>query len=99
MISNVERGGGRRLLMPVGAIRMHIRVFIITIVGVTAGHINPVTQAVNLPSLKVFCLSARVFFSLSNLIIPDAYIFWSPFLLVDLFICLSSLSLGDLLYG
>ena len=48
----IDRVGRRRLLL-IGAIGMSICEFIVAIVGVTAGHVNPVTQAVNLPAQKV----------------------------------------------
>jgi MFS transporter, SP family, sugar:H+ symporter len=48
----IDRVGRRRLLL-IGAIGMCLCEFIVAIVGVTAGHINPVTQAVNKPAQKV----------------------------------------------
>jgi sugar porter (SP) family MFS transporter len=48
----IDRVGRRRLLL-IGAVGMCIAEFIIAIVGVTAGQINPVTQAVNKPAQKV----------------------------------------------
>ena len=48
----IDRAGRRRLLM-IGALGMCLCELIVAIVGVTAGHINPVTQAVNLPAQKV----------------------------------------------
>ena len=51
--------------------------FIVAIVGVTAGHINPVTQAVNLPAQKVLiafvCMYVFSFFLLSVFVILHAY--------------------------
>ena len=48
----IDRVGRRRLLL-IGAIGMCICEFIVAIVGVTAGEINPVTQAVNKAAQKV----------------------------------------------
>ena len=48
----MDRVGRRRLLL-IGAIGMCICKFIVAIVGVTAGHIDPITQAVNVPAQKV----------------------------------------------
>ena len=48
----IDRVGRRRLLL-IGAIGMCLCEFIVAIVGVTAGHINPVTQAVNTSTQKV----------------------------------------------
>jgi len=44
---------GRRHLLIIGALGMCFCEFIVAIVGVTAGHIDPVTQAVNLTAQKV----------------------------------------------
>ena len=51
-IQLIDRVGRRRLLL-IGAIGMCVCEFIVAIVGVTAGNINPITQAVNLPAQKV----------------------------------------------
>jgi len=48
----IDRVGRRRLLL-IGAVGMCICEFIVAIVGVTAGQINPVTQAVNKAAQKV----------------------------------------------
>jgi len=48
----IDRVGRRRLLL-IGAVGMSVCEFIVAIVGVTAGHINPVTQAVNVTAQKV----------------------------------------------
>ena len=48
----IDRVGRRRLLL-IGAIGMCLCEFIVAIVGVTVGHVNPVTQAVNLTAQKV----------------------------------------------
>jgi MFS transporter, SP family, sugar:H+ symporter len=57
---------GRRRLLLIGAIGMSACEFIVAIVGVTAGHIDPVTQAVNLVAQKVLiafvCLFVSFFF-------------------------------------
>jgi hypothetical protein len=66
----IDRVGRRRLLL-IGAIGMSICEFIVAIVGVTAGNINPVTQAVNLPAQKVLiafaCMCVYFFFFLISL--------------------------------
>ena len=48
----IDRVGRRRLLL-VGALGMCICEFIVAIVGVTAGHVDPVTQAVSATAQKV----------------------------------------------
>ena len=62
----IDRVGRRRLLL-MGAIGMCVCEFIIAIVGVTVGHVNPVTQAVNIPAQKVLivfvCMCGFFFFS------------------------------------
>jgi len=66
-IQLIDRVGRRRLLL-IGAIGMSICEFIVAIVGVTAGHVNPVTQAVNVPAQKVLVVFVCIyiaFFSLS----------------------------------
>ena len=77
----IDRVGRRRLLM-IGALGMCICEFIVAIVGVTAGHINPVTQAVNLPAQKVLiafvcmCVFFLFLFSLySMLIFGSVFVF------------------------
>ena len=63
----IDRVGRRRLLI-LGAIGMCFCEFIVAIVGVTAGHIDPVTQAVNLTAQKVLiafvcmCVYSTFFF-------------------------------------
>ena len=56
---------GRRKLLIIGALGMCFCEYIVAIVGVTAGHIDPVTQAVNLPAQKVLiafvCLCVSFF--------------------------------------
>ena len=68
--------------------------YIVAIVGVTAGHIDPVTQAVNLPAQKVLiafvCLCVFFFFSFW-------FVFDASWSLVD--ILLSTLYHGDPSYG
>jgi hypothetical protein len=77
--------------------------FIIAIVGVTVGNINPVTQAVNLPAQKVLiafaCMCVYLFF-LSNFIIPDAYIFWFSFLSLSSrrYLCIFSMTWGPVVW-
>ncbi|KAG6852754.1 hypothetical protein C0991_009332 [Blastosporella zonata] len=48
----IDRVGRRRLLL-IGAAGMCVAEFIVAIVGVTAGHIDPITHAVNLPAQRV----------------------------------------------
>jgi SP family sugar:H+ symporter-like MFS transporter len=48
----IDRVGRRRLLL-IGALGMCLCEFIVAIVGVTVGNVNPVTQAVNKPAQKV----------------------------------------------
>jgi sugar porter (SP) family MFS transporter len=48
----IDRVGRRRLLL-IGALGMCICEFIVAIVGVTAGHVDPVTQAVSSSAQKV----------------------------------------------
>ena len=64
----IDRMGRRRLLL-MGAIGMCVSQLIIAIVGVTAGHVNPVTQAVNIPAQKVLiafvCMCGFFFFRCS----------------------------------
>ena len=97
----IDRVGRRRLLL-IGAIGMSVCEFIIAIVGVTVGNINPVTQAVNLPAQKVliaFACMCVYFLSLISLFLMLTS-FGFPFchcLLVDIYV--SSPWLGDLLYG
>ena len=59
----IDRVGRRRLLL-IGAVGMCVCEFIVAIVGVTAGEINPVTQAVNKAAQKVLIafVSLYVFF-------------------------------------
>ena len=48
----IDRVGRRRLLL-IGALGMCLCGFIVAIVGVTAGHIDPVTQTVNKAAQQV----------------------------------------------
>jgi L-asparagine transporter-like permease len=64
----------------------------VTIVGVTAGHIDPVTQAVNKAAQQVLIAFVCLYVSFSFSVF-DAFIYF----FID--ISLSSLSLGDLSYG
>ena len=70
--------------------------FIVAIVGVTAGNVDPVTQAVNTTAQKVL-IAFVCMCGFSSSVILDAYLFFCLRLLID--ISLSLLSLGDLLYG
>ena len=96
-IQLIDRVGRRRLLL-IGAIGMCVCEFIVAIVGVTAGHINPITQAVNVPAQKVLiafvCMYVLFFFSLFLIAHFSHYIYSSH---ID--ILPSLLSLGDLLHG
>ena len=94
----IDRVGRRRLLL-IGAVGMSVCEFIVAIVGVTAGHVNPVTQAVNVPAQKVLvafvCMWVFSFFL--NFVILDAYFSFCLCLIID--ILPSSPLLGVLLYG
>ena len=96
----IDRVGRRRLLL-IGAIGMCVCEFIVAIVGVTAGNVNPVTQAVNTTAQKVLIAFVCMYVFFFPLLV-------SLFLMLTLIFCLclcpkdillSSLSLGDLLYG
>jgi sugar porter (SP) family MFS transporter len=56
----IDRVGRRRLLL-IGAIGMCVCEFIVAIVGVTAGQINPVTQAVNKAAQKVLIAFVSIY--------------------------------------
>ena len=63
-IQLIDRVGRRRLLL-IGAIGMCICEFIVAIVGVTVGNVNPVTLAINRPAqivLIVFVCMCVFFF-------------------------------------
>ena len=75
----IDRVGRRRLLI-IGALGMCFCEFIVAIVGVTAGNIDPVTQAVNLTAQKVLIafVCMCVFFFFLSLVFRyscDAYFF------------------------
>ena len=71
----IDRVGRRRLLL-IGAIGMCLCEFIVAIVGVTVGHVNPVTQAVNLTAQKVLvAFVCMCVFFLSNFVILEAKFF------------------------
>jgi SP family sugar:H+ symporter-like MFS transporter len=60
-INLIDRVGRRRLLL-IGAIGMAACEFIVAIVGVTAGNVDPVTQAVtNLAAQKVLVVFVCMF--------------------------------------
>ena len=100
-IQLIDRVGRRRLLL-IGALGMCACEFIIAIVGVTAGHIDPATGAVNVPAQKVLiafvcmCVSPP-----SPPLLVSLFLFFGfsfcLYLLID--ISLSSLPLGDLSHG
>ena len=100
----IDRVGRRRLLL-IGAIGMSVCEFIVAIVGVTAGNINPVTLAVNTTAQKVLVVFVMlfVFFHLSNFVIMDAYFFFR-FLFLSLplspysYICFFSASWGPVVW-
>ena len=95
----IDRVGRRRLLL-IGALGMCICEFIVAIVGVTVGNVDPVTLAVNKTAQKVLIafVCMCVFFLLSSFVILTSFGFsFCLCLLID--ILLSTLSLGDLLYG
>ena len=96
----IDRVGRRRLLL-IGAIGMSVCEFIVAIVGVTAGNINPVTQAVNTKAQKVLVTFVMMFvFLLSNFVTSGSLTLGSlSFLCLFIDIFVSSLLLGDLLYG
>ena len=80
----IDRVGRRRLLI-IGALGMCISEFIVAIVGVTVGNINPVTQAVNLPAQKVLIafVCMCVFFPFVFVIL-HAYFWFCVCLLIDI---------------
>jgi len=91
---------GRRRL--IGAFGVCLCEFIVAIVGVTAGHIDPVTQAVNKAAQQVLI----VFVRLCACVLVHLFFFFffffdtfTCFLRISIDISLSSLSLEDLLYG
>ena len=73
-IQLIDRVGRRRLLL-IGAIGMCVCEFIVAIVGVTVGNVDPVTQAVNTTAQKVLIafVCMCVFLSFSSFVILDAY--------------------------
>ena len=90
----IDRVGRRRLLL-IGALGMCVCEFIVAIVGVTAGHINPVTQVVNKSAQKVLIAFTCMYASFP--IFFYSFLSFLFMLLID--ILLSMLSLGDLLSG
>ena len=78
-IQLIDRVGRRRLLL-IGAIGMCVCEFIVAIVGVTAGHINPITQAVNVPAQKVLIAFVCMYVLFSSLLLFSffsLYLFFS----------------------
>ena len=96
----IDRVGRRRLLI-LGAIGMCFCEFIVAIVGVTAGHIDPATGAVNVPAQKVLiafvCMCVSPPFPLLR-VTSFRYSYFS-FCIYLIDISLSSLPLGDLSHG
>ena len=97
----IDRVGRRRLLL-IGAIGMSVCEFIVAIVGVTAGNINPVTQAVNTKAQKVLVTFVMMFvFLLSNFVISGLLtLFGFSFFSVSFYryICFFSASWGPVVW-
>ena len=71
----IDRVGRRRLLL-IGALGMCISEFIVALVGVTAGHINPVTQVVNKSAQNVLIAFTCMY-------VPFPTCLFLSFLLID----------------